>query len=129
MAHTHQAKRLIAEIRNGQPHALVIIAVPSHDRRNKPLNNQELWADAALRIFSSLFGGATAFRTFKGIYRSQDSGEDLVDEPILIESYVEESTVMAVPTLRSFLEFLHRLKRETDQETVLLVINSFRFFV
>lgn len=123
MANSPTAKQIIAQLRSGEPHTLVIVAIPSHDRRNKPIHNQELWADAALKVFSKLYGGATAFKTFKGIYRSE-SGEDLYDEPIMIESYVERSRVEEVGRLELLLKFLHRMRREANQEVVLLVFDN-----
>lgn len=41
-------------------------------------------------LFADLYRGATAFRTFAGIYKCDD-GRILHDQPILIESYVQRT--------------------------------------
>lgn len=67
MADPVTPKKIIATLKDGLRHDLLILAIPSHDRENKPIHDQTVWADAALELFSALFTGATAFETFKGI--------------------------------------------------------------
>jgi len=128
MASSREVLDIKKRLKDGSRHDLVILAIPSHDRDNKPLNNQLVWADAGLETFSELYGGATAFQTFKGIFRSE-SGEDLWDEPILIEAYAERAKVENTHTLAVLLEFIRRMKRATHQESILLVINDWRRFL
>lgn len=126
------AKRDIADIKkrlkNGDRHDLVILAIPSHDKNNKPLSTQEVWADSGMELFSELYGGATAFQTWKGIYRSE-TGEDLWDTPILIESFVDRELVEDDQRLELLLDFIRRMKRQMRQESILLVINEWRRFI
>ena len=97
--------------------------VPSHDRHQQPLNNQEMWAHAGMEMLGEVFGGATAFRTFKGVYRGAD-GTLLWDEPILLESYVSRDDLENPAHLQVLLDFAKRMGRETDQAAVGLVIND-----
>jgi hypothetical protein len=72
----------------GNQQTLVVLFIPSHDGQDeKPLPSQDVWADNALELFAEIFGGATAFSTYAGIYRDKTKGRDLRDKPILIESY------------------------------------------
>ena len=120
--------QIIAKLKAGERHDLVILAIPSHDRDNKPLNNQPEWARDALDLFSELFGGATAFETFAGIYRSE-TGDNLLDKPILIEAYSERTDVESRTNLEQLLQFIRRMKVAMRQETVMLVIDEYRWFL
>lgn len=80
--------QIISIINKDERQDIVILIIPSHDKNEKPLNNQELWAGNALDLFGDLYRGATAFQTFQGIYKD-DAGKVYRDKPILIESYVE----------------------------------------
>ena len=43
---------------------LLVLFIPSKDRRNKPIN-QRYWVRETLHVLGTLFGGATAFREAK----------------------------------------------------------------
>jgi hypothetical protein len=81
-----EAERIARDIETGRQQVLVILFIPSHDREEKELKTRDLWADASLDLFAELFGGATAFETYAGIYRDKTRGKDLKDKPILVES-------------------------------------------
>jgi hypothetical protein len=102
---------------------LVILAIPSHDKNGKALNNQDQWAQAALDVFAELYGGATAFETFAGIYKD-DTGQVHRDKPILIESYVAEGDLEDETKLRQLCDFIRRMGAETRQKAVMLVIDN-----
>ncbi len=75
-------------------------------------------------LLGDLFGGATAFTTFAGVYRTDD-GTLLHDKPILIESYVHSrSDLEDRAKLSELLAFIKRMGRETKQKAVGLIINS-----
>jgi hypothetical protein len=59
---------LVAEKRQD----LVILIIPSHDKKEVELKDQDMWASAAMDLFADLFGSATAFKTFAGIYKTSD---------------------------------------------------------
>ena len=54
------AEQVISLLLSGERQDLLILIVPSHDRHEKPLRNQDEWANAALDLFGELYGGATA---------------------------------------------------------------------
>jgi hypothetical protein len=113
---------IIAALRSDRRQDLVIIFVPSHDKREQPLPDQDQWAHAACNLLGELFNGATAFRALAGVYKAPD-GRILQDQPILVESYVEREDLEDVHKLRTLLSFLKRMGRETNQQAVGLVVN------
>ena len=121
-----------ATLREGIRHDLVILAIPSHDRHNKLLNQQELFTDEAMRLFADLYGGATAVTAYKGVYLSTEGptqGEYLWDNPLLVQSYCDREYVEDLNRLQKLLQFIRAMKRSLDQECVLLIVNEYRWFV
>jgi hypothetical protein len=115
--------QIISVLRADVRQDLVILIIPSHDKKDLELNNQEMWAHAAMELFADLYGGATAFRTFAGIYKAAD-GKILHDNPILVESYTSRDALEDRDNLTELLRFAKRMGRETNQAAVGLVINS-----
>jgi hypothetical protein len=108
----------------------IIIFIPSHDggRPQKPLTDQDQWADTAMRLFSRLYGGATAFRALQGIWKDDD-GTDLWDQPIMIQSLAKRELAESEANLEELADFARRLCRETRQKSVAVVCNSTIHFV
>lgn len=116
--------KIISVLRSDARQDLLILIVPSHDKKENELTDQEMWAAAGLELLGDLFGGATAFETFAGIYKADD-GKLLHDKPILIESYVQNrSDIENRRKLAELLRFIKRMGRETNQAAVGLVINT-----
>ena len=82
----------------------VMIFIPSHEGK-KRLSNQDQWADAALRLFGHLYDGATAFMGLKGIWVDPKTGEEHLDEPIMIQSIAKRPVVVNEDNLTQVLEF------------------------
>jgi hypothetical protein len=102
--------------------SLLILFIPSKDRRNKAIN-QRFWVEEALNVLGTLFGGATAFPKGRGIWRDDAQGGKLLfDEPVVIQCYTSEQLIeQQVPALR---DFLYRMGREARQGAVGLVIDD-----
>jgi hypothetical protein len=115
--------RIISDLHADKRQDLLILIIPSHDKHEEPLKDQDRWARAGLDLVADLFGGATAFQTFAGVYRADD-GRILHDTPIMIESYVQRQDLEDRAKLSELLKFMKRMGRETDQAAVALVINS-----
>lgn len=126
---TRELDQIIADLGEELRSDLIILAIPSHDKKNKPLNNQEVWASEAMELFAHIFGGATAFKTFKGVFKSEDGDTLLWDNPILIEAYAERDAVENRENLNRLLDFIKRMKRGTHQESVMLVLNNYARFL
>ena len=119
-----EAERIARDMEMGKQQVLVILFIPSHDRDEKELKNRDLWADAALDLFSDLFGGATAFDTYAGIYRDKVRGKDLKDKPILVESYTKIERIKDLTLLNNLVSFMKRMGKETKQAAVAVVIDN-----
>jgi hypothetical protein len=118
-----EVEQIISIINKDERQDIVILIIPSHDRNDKPLKDQELWAGNAMELFADLYRGATAFQTFQGIYKDTE-GKVYHDKPILIESYVERPRLVDEATLKQLLAFAKRMGRETRQKAVALIIND-----
>ncbi|MGO9816081.1 MAG: hypothetical protein ACLP53_35610 [Isosphaeraceae bacterium] len=119
-----EVERIASDVEMGRQQVLVILFIPSHDRDEKDLKTRDLWADAALNLFADLFGGATAFDTYAGIYRDKVRGKDLKDKPILVESYTELERVRNLDILNDLVSFMKRMGKEAKQAAVAVVINN-----
>jgi predicted metal-dependent phosphoesterase TrpH len=82
-----ELEQIIASVKAERSQDLVVLFIPSHDKKQKEIGNQDQWAIAALRLLAKLYGGATAVTTFAGIYRDEDD-TILFDKPIMIQAYV-----------------------------------------
>ncbi len=118
-----ETEHIISVILADQRQDIVILIIPSHDKNEKPLKDQEMWAGSAMDMFADLYGGATAFQTFQGIYKDAE-GKVYHDRPILIESYVQRARLLDEETLQGLLAFAKRMGRETRQKAVALIIND-----
>lgn len=119
---------IISTIRADKPQDLVILFIPSHDKKQKELANQEQWASAALTLFAELFTGATGFETFAGVYRDTD-GTILYDKPLMIQAYVERDILVDKKNMEELLGFAKRMGRETNQAAVALIVNNRLFLI
>jgi hypothetical protein len=115
--------QIISKLRYGGTQVVVILFIPSHDKKEKRLNNQDQWTGVGMELFGKLFTGATAFQALDGIFVDED-GTTYHDKPILIESYAEEEAVQDEGNLRELLDFIKRMGRETNQAAVALVIHN-----
>lgn len=68
-----------------QKSVLVVMFIPNLERDGITPVDQDYWVDAALSMFGTVFGGATAYPRAKGIWRDDERGGTLVrDEPVVI---------------------------------------------
>jgi len=107
---------------------IVIIFIPSHDRKQRKLNNQEFWAAGGLKLFCDLYGGATAFKAFRGIWKSDD-GTDLYDEPFMIQSLAKRENVVDEKGLEMLVGFCRQMGKEMNQESVGLIVNDVMHYI
>ena len=114
-------ERIIGCLRYGSPQVVVILFIPSHDKNQKPLQNQPFWAGEAMTLFGELYRGATAFQALEGIFLTDDNTL-LRDKPILIESYADRQIVEEPERLRRLLGFARHMGKETQQDSVAVVI-------
>ena len=102
---------------------LLVLFIPSHNRKQRATFDQQHWVDNALATLGTLFGGATAYPQGKGVWRDDAQGGRLVfDKPVVIQCYTSEKAIEAkAAALR---EFLVRMGTETNQGAVGFVIDD-----
>jgi hypothetical protein len=124
-----EVEKIIALL-SSEPQELVILAIPSHDRKNQPLDDLTVKerASSAMDLFADLYEGATAFETFQGIYKTEE-GEYLRDKPILIESYATNAAIEDPENLNKLVGFAKRLGKELDQAAVMLIIGQVMIYI
>jgi hypothetical protein len=118
-----EVDNIISVLQSGTRQDIVILIIPSHDKTDRAIKNQDVWAGEAMELCKDLFRGATAFETFAGIYLTDD-GRTLHDKPILIESYVARAALEDRRRLNQLVGFMKRMGRETKQAAVAVVIND-----
>jgi hypothetical protein len=116
-------ERIISVLHARRRQTLIVLAIPSHNKTGNELNDQDRWANEALDLFAELYGGATAFATFAGIYKD-DSGNIHRDKPIMIEGYALQADVENEGNLQRLCDFIRRMGKETRQKAVALVIDN-----
>ncbi len=122
------AEEIRATVLDERRDDIVIIFIPSHDRKQRKLNNQEFWAAGGLKLFCDLYGGATSFRAFRGVWKSDD-GTDLYDEPIMIQSLAKRENVVDEKRLELLVAFARDMGSQTNQESVGLIVNDVMHYI
>lgn len=107
---------------------MVVLVVPSHDKGNEELKDQDQWAAAAEEVFANLYGGATSFMTHGGIFKDEH-GTIYRDKPIVIECYASNGHIEDPKRLTQLIEFARRMGRETKQKSVMLAFGLVMFYV
>ena len=72
---------------------LFVLFIPSKDRDGNDLADQQMWASAAGRLLSEIFGGATQMPPAKGMWLNEETGQIITEEIILVHCYARSSHV------------------------------------
>lgn len=101
---------------------IIVLFIPSKDCEGNQINH-ESWVTAALETLGKLFRGATAYPRARGVWRDDERGALIYEEPTVVTCYADPRalTSAAQSELRAF---LHRLGRETNQGEVGVVIGD-----
>jgi hypothetical protein len=101
---------------------LLVLYIPSHDRDEKPID-QDPWVTKALEFLGMSFHGATAFPKARGVWRDDERGGQLIfDEPVIIQCYT--SLKLLKSKTKELGDFLIEMGKQTRQGAVGFVINS-----
>lgn len=121
---------IINDIRFDRADSIVMIGIPSHERTNARLaqGKQSEYATAAMEKFADLFGGATALRSYRGIYKS-DNGKYLWDDTILIQAFTSPDNLQNAATVKDVVVFARKMRKDLNQETVMVVFNNMMRFI
>ncbi len=109
---------------------IVVLAVPSHNKRNGKLPESVTseWASAAVKLMTDLYGGATAFVAMKGGFKT-DEGHYLEDTPVIVESYAHLDAIHDPSRLNLLVDFAKRMGKTLDQASVMLAFGNYMFYV
>src|ERR1700730_9853739 len=106
--------------------ALLVIFVPSKDRLSQPIN-QNYWVEEILKTLGILFRGATAYPRGRGVWRDDAQGGILItEEPVIVFCYTPEGST-TTETLREEDQTLAKMRRETNQGEIGVVLDA-RYF-
>jgi hypothetical protein len=111
-------------LEGGKPDELIAIFIPSHDRKDKELTDQAVWAGQALSLFGEMYGGGTSFNNLSGIYQPEKDLRPLYDKPIMIQSLTDASRIMEEEGLFRLAEFCQNMGKRTNQASIGVVINN-----
>jgi len=98
------------------------IYIPNRDRDNRERDgapvDQATWIDAALRVLTDIAGDATAMPPVTGARRNPQTGQVVIEEPVVGYAYVRPAPFVArLPDLAAIVS---RMGRETNQGTIAL---------
>ncbi|MDB5320321.1 MAG: hypothetical protein JWN40_1952 [Phycisphaerales bacterium] len=119
-----EIKAILERLEGGKPDEYIAIFIPSHDRKNKPLPDQKIWADQALALFGKLFTGATGFTNLSGIYQPKKDLRALFDDPIMIQSLTATENIRSEANLLELAAFCQNLGTKTNQMSIGVVVNN-----
>lgn len=102
----------------------VRVLIPSTKNINEIVDNSKE-VNAALTLFSNLFGGATSFEAL-GAWQSPTAG--LVKEKVIaVESYTDSKTLSQ--KVDEVILFCETLKKEMSQDAISLFVNNELYFI
>lgn len=109
---------------------LVVLFVPNVERDGVTAIERQRWVDAALEIFGSVFGGATAYPKAQGVWRDDERGGTLVmDEPVVVHCYTTPADIQNAANLATLGRFCRRMGRETHQGEIGIVVGDEYFAI
>ena len=108
---------------------LLVLFVPSVERDGVTPVDQDYWVDEALETLGTVFGGATAYPRAKGIWRDDERGNLVRDEPVVIHCYTSPERIEDEDALSELGSFCRRLGREASQGEVGLVVGDEYFAI
>ncbi|MBB3937352.1 hypothetical protein [Aureimonas phyllosphaerae] len=91
------------------------IYIPNKDRHGEPVD-QKTWVAEALYLLSDIGGGATAMPPVTGAWVNPQTGQLILEEPVVVYSYVDPDKFVA--EIDKVIDFVRRLGRETNQGSV-----------
>jgi len=106
-----------------------VLFVPSVERDGVTAVDQDRWVEAALEVLGRTFGGATAYPKARGVWRDDDRGTLVHDEPVLIHSYMRPKDIEDPNHLAALGAFCRLMGRETKQGEVGLVVGDEYFAI
>lgn len=129
MATSKKPARRRPPLIGGRKRVLVVLFVPSVERDGTTSIDQQYWVDAALEMFGRAFGGATAYPKAKGIWRDDERGTLVRDEPVVVHCYTTPVDIENSEHLMALGRFCRVMGREARQGEVGLVVGDEYFAI
>jgi hypothetical protein len=109
---------------------LVVLVVPSHDRKDKALGDALMseWASNAMKLLADLYRGATAYQAAHGIFKT-DEGHYLHDKPMVLEAFAEIEAIHDVNRLNLLVEFCKRMGKTLDQAAIMVAFGNIMYYI
>lgn len=125
-----ETNQILALLSKGVEQDLVILAVPSHDKKGRELPEgvQQDWHDRAMTVFAELYVGATSFMSHEGIYKD-DEGRIHKDTPLIIESFARIDAIEDPLKLNKLVDLARMMVREMNQDSIMLVFGKAMFYI
>jgi hypothetical protein len=108
---------------------LLVLFIPSVERDGETGIDQDRWVAGALDTLGRVFGGATAYPKAKGVWRDDERGALVRDEPVLIHCYTRPEDIEDPENLATLGRFCRLMGREAKQGEVGLVIGDEYFAI
>ncbi len=104
---------------------IVVLLIPSHDKQNVSLPKAQMaeWTQNGMQLLADLYGGATAYETFAGIFKTDD-GHYLRDKPLLLESFATIAAIHDPERLEQLVNFSKRMGKTLEQDTIMLIFGT-----
>lgn len=112
------AKALGAEVSYDQRFAIYI---PNRDQNGKRVR-QRKWVLEALRLLSTICGGATAMPPVRGAWLNDVTDFLVIEKPVLVYAFIEPEKFHA--RFKEISAFVHRVGRETNQGEMAVEFNQ-----
>lgn len=93
----------------------VAVYVPNKDMDGAPVE-QKKWVDELVLVLSGMGGGATVMPPVTGAWLNADTGQLILEEPVIVYSYVDPN--LFIERHLQLLDFVRRLGKETNQGAV-----------
>lgn len=116
-------RRILGAVEESE-RVLIVLFIPSRDRKGKPLTDHEMWVSGAENLLGRLFGGCTAMPPAEGMWFDEEADQLIREEVRLIHSYALVTDVEDLEKLRALSDFLHRMGSQARQGEVAIVIGG-----
>lgn len=107
---------------SAQNPVLLILFIPTRDKNGRELADSDHWLNAAIKVVSEQFGGATVMAPADGAWYNPETETVIREKVHLVHSYGNPDANLNC--LQPIADFLHRMGRETKQGEVGVVVDG-----
>ena len=99
------------------------VYIPNKDKDGNALTQQQQkWILEALNLLSSICGGATAMPPIRGAWLNEESGNLVIEEPVLVYAFIEPDAFAA--RLPEVVQLVHKIGKEARQGQMAIEFNQ-----